>query len=120
MSIEELEQSAEVLDAPKSEEPIATATDGEPSLNFMKDWFELSATDRLNVENQGRIQYIFEFVSKTVGKADPMSVYQYLRDLSYRLGAPRMGMSKLQHVYQWIKIQNQRKVLDLKEEELKG
>lgn len=120
MSIEDLERSAEVLDTPVAEEPAQSFADTEPSLNFMKDWFELTATDRLNVENQDRVKYIYEFVSKTVGKADPMSVYQYLRDVSYRLGAPRLGMSKLQHIYQWIKIQNQRKVLDLKEEELKS
>ena len=120
MSLKELEDSSKIIDEPEVESTKPRQTDTEPSLLFMKDWFELSATDRLNIENQDRIKYIYDFITKTIGKNDPMNIFQYLRDISYRLGTPRLGQSKLQHIYQWIKIQNQRKVLDLKEEELKN
>jgi len=92
----------------------------EPSVAFLNDWFELTAVDRMSIEKQDRVRYIYESIKEIVGKADPMSIFQYLRDVSYKLGSPRLGVSKLQHIYQYIKLQNQRKVIDLKEEELRG
>ena len=92
----------------------------EPSMVFLNDWFELTALDRKSVENNERIRYIYDFVKNTVGKNDPYSIFQYLRDVSYKLGAPRLGMSKLQHIYQYVKLQNQRQILDLKEQELRN
>ena len=108
-----------VTDLKQPEQIEPSVTDTEPSMNFLNDWFELSAIDRLAVENSDRIRYIYDYV-KGLGKNDPMSVFQYLRDVSYKLGAPRLGMSKLQHIYQFVKIQNQRQVLDLKESELRN
>jgi hypothetical protein len=89
----------------------------EPSVAFLEDWFELSTLDRKCVENNDRIRYIYDFI-KSTGIKEPIGVFQYLRDVSYKLGAPRLGMSKLQHIYQYVKLQNQRQVLDLKEKEL--
>jgi hypothetical protein len=92
----------------------------EPSLTFLNDWFELSAIDRKCIENTDKVRYVYDFIKQNLGKDDPYSVFQYLRDVSYKLGAPRLGMSKLQHIYQYVKLQNQRKVLDLKEQELRN
>jgi len=116
----EVEKTAKVLEEPETTKaPEPTQTDSEPSLLFLTDWFELSATDRMNVENQERINFIYDYTKGQVG-SDVMKTYQLLRDISYRLGVPRIGQSKLQQIYQWIKIQNQKQVLNMKEEELRG
>lgn len=112
-----------VIDEPiESTVPVQNdlATDSDPSLSFLEDWFELSSMDRRNVEQSSKVKYIYNYLAEVTGVNDPMSYFRVLRDISYKLGAPRIGMNKLQQIYQYAKIQNQQKVVDMKMEELRA
>lgn len=106
-----------VISEPEVSPIQPTGTTQEPSLGFLVDWFELDGVNKLSIEKNDQVRYIHDFVINEVGN-DPMQVFQYLREASYKLGAPKLGMTKLQHIYQYIKLQKQQKLLNLKTEEL--
>lgn len=92
----------------------------EPSMTFLNDWFGLTTSDKMSLDNQDKVRYIYDFMKDKLKTTEQFPMYLYLRDVSYKLGAPPMGMGKLQHIYQYIKLQNQRQILELKEQELRG
>lgn len=91
-------------------ERIAKPTDLYNDLSAMKllDYFAVSKELRNDQETLDQLRYIHEWAAEQVGD-DSVDVMTSIRELEGRLGLTFRQDEKLQAIYRWIKLDNQRR-----------
>lgn len=79
--------------------------------DLMMSFFKLSPPD-MNQKMNEKLAEIYQFASSAAEDGDEFGILEVLRDVKYRLGAPSVGMSDVEHVYQYVKLRDNARRLD--------
>lgn len=58
------------------------------------------------------IEYIKKYVDSQVKNDSTLEPYNVLKDIKFRIGAPRMGENKLSQIHRYVKLRSEAKLLN--------
>jgi len=59
-----------------------------------------------------KMEAIYEYAKDKVGKDDEFAIVSFLRDIKYRMGAPRGLISNIDNIYKYVRLRQRSKQLE--------
>jgi len=85
-------------------DPVGQVENQQPLADeLVLSFFQLRNTD-ISKEDVNQLKEISEYVDLVVKGDDKLDKLQVLRELRYKLGDPPLGMTKLNQVYQYVRL----------------
>ena len=75
--------------------------------------FNLTDAEKADDGVHDKMRTLYQWAKQKLDSADTISILRTLLSLENRIGTPRLGVSRLNHLYQYVKLDNQINALSM-------